>query len=76
MTPIHLLVVEDSEDDTILILSRLRRDGMDVTHERVDTAGAAAVSSPISPETRMNGTSSPLARRRSSAPMALKVGRL
>ena len=43
MPPIHLLVVEDSEDDSILILSRLRRDGLDVTHERVDTAEAAAV---------------------------------
>lgn len=37
---LRVLVVEDSEDDTILLLRELRRGGYDPVHERVDTAGA------------------------------------
>jgi len=35
---IHLLVVEDSDDDALLIQRQFRRVGIDVTAERVDTA--------------------------------------
>jgi PAS domain S-box-containing protein len=38
MSPIHVLVVEDSDDDAQLIVIQLRRGGMDLTHERVQTA--------------------------------------
>lgn len=37
---LRVLVVEDSEDDTILLLRELRRGGYDPVHERVDTAAA------------------------------------
>jgi hypothetical protein len=40
---IHILLVEDSEDDCVLILARLRGDGLEFTAERVETAEAAAV---------------------------------
>ena len=36
-TPIRVLIVEDSEDDTVLILRELRRGGYDTTYERVET---------------------------------------
>jgi PAS domain S-box-containing protein len=39
-TPLHLLIVEDSEDDTVLILLELRRGGYDPSFLRVDTAEA------------------------------------
>jgi hypothetical protein len=40
---VHVLIVDDSDDDTILILRQLTRAGMRVTHERADTtAGLAA----------------------------------
>lgn len=35
--PLRVLVVEDSEDDTLLLLRELRRGGYEVRHERVDT---------------------------------------
>jgi DNA-binding NtrC family response regulator len=35
--PLRVLNVEDSEDDTILLLRELRRGGYDPTYERVDT---------------------------------------
>lgn len=35
---LRLLLVEDSEDDALLILRRLRRDGFEVRHLRVETA--------------------------------------
>lgn len=35
--PFSLLLIEDSEDDAILLLRGLRRNGFDVTFERVDT---------------------------------------
>ena len=40
--PIHLLICEDNEDDAALFATHLRRDGLDLTYERVDTPGAAA----------------------------------
>ncbi|HLF08191.1 MAG TPA: PAS domain S-box protein, partial [Dehalococcoidia bacterium] len=39
-TPLRVLVVEDSEDDTVLMLRELRGGGYEPTHERVDTAAA------------------------------------
>jgi PAS domain S-box-containing protein len=36
-TPLHVLIVEDSEDDTLLLVRALRRDGYDPTFERVET---------------------------------------
>lgn len=39
-TPIRVLLVEDSEDDTALILRALRRGGYAPIHQRVDTRGA------------------------------------
>jgi PAS domain S-box-containing protein len=38
--PIHILIIEDSEDDTQLLLRELRRGGYDPIAERVDTAEA------------------------------------
>jgi PAS domain S-box-containing protein len=38
--PLNLLMIEDSEDDALLVLRELRRDGFDVTWERVETAEA------------------------------------
>ena len=35
-TPIRVLIVEDSEDDTVLILRELKRGGYDPTYERVE----------------------------------------
>lgn len=34
--PIHVLIVEDSEDDTILLVHELKRNGYDVIFEQVD----------------------------------------
>ncbi len=39
-TPLHVLIVEDSEDDALLLERVLRRGGYDVTAERVCTAEA------------------------------------
>jgi PAS domain S-box-containing protein len=39
-TPLQALIVEDSADDTQLVLAELRRGGYDVTWERVETAEA------------------------------------
>lgn len=38
--PLRVLIVEDSEDDSLLFLRELRRGGYDPTHERVDTRDA------------------------------------
>ena len=40
MKPLRILIVEDSEDDTQLLLHELRRGGYDPMHERVDSAAA------------------------------------
>ncbi|MEI8313904.1 MAG: SpoIIE family protein phosphatase [Verrucomicrobiota bacterium] len=37
--PIRVLIVEDSEDDTLLLLHELRRAGYDPIYRRVETAG-------------------------------------
>lgn len=37
---LHALIVEDSEDDTLLIVNELKRLGYDLFYERVDTAEA------------------------------------
>ncbi|MFF5206186.1 response regulator [Streptosporangium sp. NPDC000396] len=47
--PIHLLLCEDNDDDAVLIVTRLRRDGLDVTYERVETAEAAATALRLHP---------------------------
>ena len=39
-TPLRVLVVEDSEDDSLLLLRELKRGGYDATWERVDTPDA------------------------------------
>jgi PAS domain S-box-containing protein len=36
--PIHLLIVEDSDDDALLLLRQFRRANIEVTSERVETA--------------------------------------
>ena len=36
--PLNVLVVEDSEDDALLTVRELERNGYDVTYERVETA--------------------------------------
>ncbi len=38
--PLHILIVEDSEEDTILLLRELSHGGFDPVHERVETPGA------------------------------------
>ncbi len=38
--PLRILIVEDSENDTQLLLHELRRGGYDPTHERVESAAA------------------------------------
>src|SRR4030043_2186380 len=37
-TPFRVLIVEDSEEDTLLMLRELKRGGFDPVHERVETA--------------------------------------
>src|SRR5919106_4400176 len=39
-TPIRILIVEDSQDDTALLLLELESGGYDPTYERIDTAAA------------------------------------
>ncbi len=38
--PLRALIIEDSEDDTLLLVRELQRGGYDVTFERIETAGA------------------------------------
>lgn len=40
LRPLHVLIVEDSEDDALLLLRELRRGGYQVTSQRVETAEA------------------------------------
>jgi PAS domain S-box-containing protein len=40
MASIRLLLVEDSDDDAVLLVNRLRRDGFTVAYERVENAAA------------------------------------
>ena len=39
-TPLRVLIVEDSEDDTLLLIRELERGSYDTTFERVETAEA------------------------------------
>jgi len=39
-TPLHVLIVEDSEDDALLLLRALRRGGYEPTFKQVETAAA------------------------------------
>ena len=41
---LRVLVIEDSEDDTLFLLRELKRAGFEPTFERVDTAAAMAAS--------------------------------
>jgi CheY-like chemotaxis protein len=40
--PLRLLIVEDSEDDTLLLLRELRQGGFEPTWDRIETAGDLA----------------------------------
>jgi len=40
VTPLRVLLVEDSENDALLLVRELRRGGYEVTHQRVDSASA------------------------------------
>jgi PAS domain S-box-containing protein len=42
MDPIHVLVVDDSPDDAVLIVRQLTRAGLHVSHVRADTAAGVA----------------------------------
>src|SRR5919106_4949442 len=42
MTPLRVLIAEDSEDDYLLVLSELRRGGFEVSSWRVQSAGEMA----------------------------------
>ena len=41
---VRLLLVEDNEDDAVLIANQLRRGGIEVSYDRVETAGALLAS--------------------------------
>jgi sigma-B regulation protein RsbU (phosphoserine phosphatase) len=36
--PLRVLVIEDSEDDTLLVIRALQKGGHEPTYERVDTS--------------------------------------
>lgn len=40
--PLKALIVEDSEDDTLLLISKLKSGGFDVSHQRVESHEAMA----------------------------------
>ncbi|GAA0926372.1 hybrid sensor histidine kinase/response regulator [Virgisporangium aurantiacum] len=40
MDPVRVLLVEDSDDDALLVIRRLRKAGIALDHRRVETAGA------------------------------------
>jgi two-component system cell cycle sensor histidine kinase/response regulator CckA len=42
MTPIRVLIIEDSDDDALLIATHLRRGGIELTYERVETTEAVS----------------------------------
>ena len=39
-TPLRVLMIEDSEDDALLLIRRLKKGGYDPVYERVETAAA------------------------------------
>jgi hypothetical protein len=42
MTPVRVLIIEDSDDDALLLAAHLRRGGIELTYERAETTGAVA----------------------------------
>jgi PAS domain S-box-containing protein len=42
VAPVRVLVIDDSDDDTLLVITHLRRGGIELTYERVQTIGAVA----------------------------------
>ena len=40
--PVRVLIIDDSDDDALLIVTHLRRGGIDLTYERVETTQAIA----------------------------------
>ena len=42
MTPVRVLIIDDSDDDALLIAAHLRRGGIELTYERAETPGAVA----------------------------------
>jgi len=42
VTPVRLLIIDDSDDDALLIVTHLRRGGIELTYERAETLAAAA----------------------------------
>jgi len=69
-TPLRVLIVEDSKDDTLLLVQELRRGGYDPTFERVETP--AAMSAALNQQT-WNIVISDYAMPHFSAPAALAL---
>ena len=42
VTPVRLLIIDDSDDDALLIVTHLRRGGIELTYERAETLAAIA----------------------------------
>jgi PAS domain S-box-containing protein len=42
ITPVRLLIIDDSDDDALLIVTHLRRGGIELTYERAETLAAIA----------------------------------
>jgi PAS domain S-box-containing protein len=42
MTPVRVLIIEDSDDDALLVATHLRRGGIELAYERAETTGAVA----------------------------------
>jgi PAS domain S-box-containing protein len=42
MAPVRALIIEDSDDDALLVATHLRRGGIELTYERVETTEAVA----------------------------------
>ncbi len=86
-TPLHVLIVEDSEDDALLLLRELRRGGYEVQHERVDTSEAmeealnrgpwdVVISDYYMPKFRAPEALALLRRRRSDVPFVVVSGKV
>src|SRR5437899_321109 len=42
MTPVRVLIIDDSDDDALLVVTHLRRGGIELTYERTETIQAVA----------------------------------
>jgi PAS domain S-box-containing protein len=42
MAPVRVLIIEDNDDDALLVVTHLRRGGIELTYERVETIEAVA----------------------------------